>query len=221
MLVVTATITLSFLACAVFVGLPTATASLSVVLTTAVVIRFRHLIRSQLVRNSMPPPPQVYIVAERIVEPRVVVAPVSHPEAGNGAPQDGLMRMGMVHHFFTKVAGTSHLNEDGSSRQIVLRQCYRHERLDLIHDKNNPHDSNAIKVCRRNGQQLGFIKRDIAEELATKIQQGTKCFAMLSKVTGGAPGADWFGANIVVVEHDAGLRPDDVAAYICELMDEQ
>jgi len=61
-----------------------------------------------------------------------------------------------VRHFHTKVVGVSHENDDGSSRQAIIRKCKPLEKLDLDHDEGNPHDPNAVRVCRENGGQLGM-----------------------------------------------------------------
>jgi len=36
----------------------------------------------------------------------------------------------------------------------------------LIPDPDNPHDENAIQVCRAYGEQLGFLNSELAPEVA-------------------------------------------------------
>ena len=73
-----------------------------------------------------------------------------------------------VSQFFSKVAGVSYRNEDGSSRQSIIRRCHIGERLLLKPEPDNPVDPNAVRVLRQNG------------ELSTSLQK----FANVSKTAG-------------------------------------
>lgn len=61
------------------------------------------------------------------------------------------------------LAGVTERNDDGTSRQELVRNCRIGEPLMLIADPLNKFGRNAIMVCRSNGQQLGFIAADFAE----------------------------------------------------------
>jgi len=56
-----------------------------------------------------------------------------------------------------QVAGVTHCNHDGSKRQEIIGRCDIGERLLLVPEPNNLTDPNAMKVCRANGQQVGYI----------------------------------------------------------------
>lgn len=71
--------------------------------------------------------------------------------------------------YYTKVAGVTQKNDDGSDRQKILKKCRAGEKVNLIRDPENPHDKNAIKVCRESGEQLGWINKDVAENFAVAI----------------------------------------------------
>jgi HIRAN domain len=58
--------------------------------------------------------------------------------------------------FFAKVHGVSYKNDDGSSRQKIISRCKVGEELDIIPEPTNRHDPGAMKVCRKNGEQLGY-----------------------------------------------------------------
>ncbi len=62
-----------------------------------------------------------------------------------------------VRHFHTKIVGVTHKNADGSNRQKIIRKCGVFETLVFDHEEDNPHDANAVRVCRQNGQQLGYL----------------------------------------------------------------
>ena len=61
----------------------------------------------------------------------------------------------------TKVAGVSFNN-----RQAVLARLSAGETIQLRREPNNPYDANAIRVERLNGQQIGYLSRHMAAELA-------------------------------------------------------
>jgi len=60
-----------------------------------------------------------------------------------------------LEHFFGHVAGESHRNADGSDRQSIIPRCRVGDLLVLEHEPDNPHDVNAIRVLRQNGEQIG------------------------------------------------------------------
>ena len=70
--------------------------------------------------------------------------------------------------FYAQVHGIYHKNDDGSSRQQIIKDCYEGEELRLVPEPNNPVDPNAVKICRKNGEQLGYWQGDgrMAHDLA-------------------------------------------------------
>lgn len=61
--------------------------------------------------------------------------------------------------------------------QDTLRNLQRDDRLDLEREPDNPHDSNAIKV-KRAIYHLGYIPKEVAKELAPRMDEGD-CFICL------------------------------------------
>jgi len=47
---------------------------------------------------------------------------------------------------YTKIAGTSHTNPDGTSRQKLIKKLKEGASLDLVREPDNPYDKNAIKM---------------------------------------------------------------------------
>lgn len=74
--------------------------------------------------------------------------------------------MGRIFH--TQVHGIMHLNADRTSRQAIIRKCRVGEELDLVPEPDNPYDSAAVKICRKNGEQLGYWQADgrVAHDLS-------------------------------------------------------
>lgn len=64
--------------------------------------------------------------------------------------------------FYTKVAGVSFDNSDGSSRQAIVRSCRSGEPVRLIREPDNPHDEFAVMVVRRRGEQMGYLPSEVA-----------------------------------------------------------
>jgi hypothetical protein len=59
--------------------------------------------------------------------------------------------------FYMQVHGIFHKNDDGSSRQKIIKSCTVGEEIDLIPEPENSFDTDAVKVCRKNGEQLGYL----------------------------------------------------------------
>lgn len=82
-----------------------------------------------------------------------------------------------------RVAGLSHLNSDGTSRQDVLCLCKVEDEVIFVRDSINPYDYNAIKVCRPNGQQIGFVPKELAREMASKLDRGVEFSSTIKEIT--------------------------------------
>lgn len=63
-----------------------------------------------------------------------------------------------------QVAGVSHSNSNGTSRQVCIRKWPPTEKVWLERDVMNVHDRNAIKVVTEYGQ-LGFLPRTLSARL--------------------------------------------------------
>ena len=90
-----------------------------------------------------------------------------------------------VRHFRTAVAGVAHNNRDGTSRQEIISRCSIGERLRVKHEKDNPVDPNAVALLRQNGEQVGYLKADLAAEIVQKGTQGWRYAAVIQQIDGG------------------------------------
>jgi len=77
-----------------------------------------------------------------------------------------------LRHFYFQVHGIRHKNPHGSSRQDIIRRCGVGEELNLVPEPTNPYDSDAVKVCRKNGEQLGYIPSDWSFRMAHDMKIG-------------------------------------------------
>jgi len=66
----------------------------------------------------------------------------------------------------------------------------------LIREPDNRHDRNAIKVCRRNGQQIGYIMAGMAPRLADQLDSGERMDAVLEEIRGGTRDKPYLGVAI-------------------------
>ena len=104
-------------------------------------------------------------------------------------------------HFFSKIAGVSFTNRDGSSRQAALARCRAGENLRLVREADNPHDEEAVAVYSKRGEQLGYVTERANDDVAIWLDDGMRVEAFITQITGGAPG-EHHGANIVLVRVD-------------------
>ncbi|MEE8105699.1 MAG: HIRAN domain-containing protein [Planctomycetota bacterium] len=118
-----------------------------------------------------------------------------------------------IRHFHTKVVGVTQENEDGKSRQRILKSCKEMEQVVLLHDAENEYDEFAIEVRRTNGQQIGFLPSHTAESVAENIAAGFGYWAWIKNLTGGERSKKSRGANLLILEADAQATDADVQTY--------
>lgn len=105
---------------------------------------------------------------------------------------------GIFRPIHTKVVGVSRTNDDGTSRQDILAGCEEGDQLILERDEYNEHDENAIKVLTYDGEQIGYIKRELAAEIAPLMGAGIEFNCEIEEITGGVEGKETLGCNIVI-----------------------
>ncbi len=112
----------------------------------------------------------------------------------------------------TKIRGVTKQNRDGLLRQDIIRQgCHVGDALWLVRESDNPVDPNAIRIFRMIseadaaglGEQLGYVSRELAEDLAPRMAAGSIMFARISDLTGDITGQDGrsVGVNIQIEEY--------------------
>jgi hypothetical protein len=124
----------------------------------------------------------------------------------------GLIAIAQIRHFFSKVVGVTQNNADGTWRQMAVGHCQPGEPLRFVADPGNPHDENAIKVMRASDEQLGYLNRDLAEELIAKTLEGYSYVVAVASVTESLHG-DWHGCNILIFEADPETSLEELEAY--------
>lgn len=117
-----------------------------------------------------------------------------------------------IKHFYSKIAGISRQNSDGTSRQAIAAQCEVGEGLYFEHEPDNPVDPNAIKLSRLSGEQLGYLRADYAERLIREAERGYQYVINVTDITGGGPGRN-FGINIMVIVATPGVSQDEIQEF--------
>ena len=124
-----------------------------------------------------------------------------------------------VRSIHTKIRGVTHTNPDGASRQRIIKQwCQSGDALYFAREPKNPVDPNAIQVSRvvcsdepdhpRLGEQLGYLSRELAEDLAPRMDKRSfVLMGWIKNVTGGGYGES-YGVNIQVEEYMPAQEAD-------------
>ena len=66
-------------------------------------------------------------------------------------------------HFYVTIAGTSHKNDDGTSRIAAIKKCSPGDLLDATWEYDNPYDPNAVAISL-DGHQIGYLDARLAGE---------------------------------------------------------
>lgn len=104
---------------------------------------------------------------------------------------------------FTKVVGVT----KGEDRQDLIAYLKAGEELVLKRDRENEFDKNAIKVLNKEGEQLGWINRELAAELAPELDAGREFKALVTEVTGGTEDKPTLGCNICLLRLGESSKP--------------
>ena len=94
------------------------------------------------------------------------------------------------------VIGVTYSNADGSSRQEIIGNCRKGDKLILLREPSNPYDINAVKVCapkkpgflsrllRRKPvlSQLGYLSEYVASRIAPLMDEGVPVQAVVNEI---------------------------------------
>ena len=154
-------------------------------------------------------PPLLHAVAhvlQRLIESNTNRTPAS--TAPVRQPKD------RIWHIHTKLAGVSHENPDGTPRQAIIAKLHPRELLVLRHDPDNPYDPNAMMVCRKSNEQIGYLNRELAAEVARRLREGCRYAVFVSSLTGGTPHLPTRGVNVLIIGCAPDTSLDEVQSYV-------
>ena len=96
-----------------------------------------------------------------------------------------IIKIPSVFVYETKVVGVSKDNEDGTSRQAIIREEVAEEdKLQLEAEPTNAYDANAVKVLSKYGNQIGYLNREIAEKVKPTLTNETEIHVTARWVNG-------------------------------------
>lgn len=75
-------------------------------------------------------------------------------------------------------------NEDGTSRQAELRNCVPGEVIHFVREPDNEHDHMAVALVTIRGIRVGYLRRDRAVWIGSKIDRGYDVRAIVERVKG-------------------------------------
>ena len=120
-------------------------------------------------------------------------------------------------HFFGQVAGESRRNDDGSDRQAIIARCRVGELLRLEHEPDNPHDINAIRVLRQNGEQIGYLEREFAGQVVSRTAKGYVFRAAIAGI-GRPQRSAFYGVAILIIVDNGDASKAEAEAYAREVL---
>ena len=116
--------------------------------------------------------------------------------------------------FYTKVAGVTHPNPDGSDRQKIIVRCCAGERVQLVREPDNPYDHYAVRVLNQVGEQIGYIPAEVSGNdrgigwcVGRNMDSGVEYVAQVANITGGAGLSHGMNLQLVFWHGPLALRP--------------
>lgn len=83
------------------------------------------------------------------------------------------------------------------NRQSVIKRLVKGDIVTLRREPDNPYDSNAIRVENGSGQQVGFINKELAAQLAPSFDAyGSPVSATVTEIVGGQLRGSALGVRI-------------------------
>ena len=73
-----------------------------------------------------------------------------------------------------KISGVSFANDDGVSRQKVIKKLRTGEKITAKREYHNPHDEYAIALFSSRGHQIGFIPDGMTESYYDVLDRGLR-----------------------------------------------
>lgn len=86
--------------------------------------------------------------------------------------------------FSLPAVGTWYDNADGSSRQAELARCQPGEEVTLQREPENEHDHMAVAIISARGVQVGYLGKEKAMWIGSKIDRGYDVRAIVERVKG-------------------------------------
>jgi hypothetical protein len=122
-------------------------------------------------------------------------------------------RLESLRNYFTKVVGVSRVNRDGTSRQEIIARCRQWEEVRFVPEVDNPVDANAIAVVRANGEQIGYLRQNLAEVVADCMKDGWRYFPIIKAILSDGVASHDLGVVLLVIGAASALPMNVVEEY--------
>lgn len=99
------------------------------------------------------------------------------------------------------VVGETETNADGTSRQEIIGKLAVGEDIDLVRERADASEPNAVRVVSRRGE-IGRLSRADADSLAPYLDQGRRVSASIAFINGGTSTNTAFNVVLSVVALD-------------------
>jgi len=118
--------------------------------------------------------------------------------------------------FYSRVAGITHENDDGSSRQDIIRTCSIGDQL-FMQPSPFGKFKNATKLFTKDGKQIGWLTERVAGEFFNLLNDNKyKFYIEITEITGGYSDKPNLGCNIRFTCFKKKLNPENLIANIKE-----
>lgn len=81
--------------------------------------------------------------------------------------------------FECNVAGVNRPSRTGGERQDEIVRLREGQQIILIREPDNPHDPDAVALFTENGKDVGYLPREIAAEIASRLDKGSPVTAQV------------------------------------------
>jgi hypothetical protein len=99
------------------------------------------------------------------------------------------------------VVGETQTNADGKARQEIIMELRPGEDVDLVRERSDASEPNAVRVVSRLGE-IGRLSRPDAETLAPYLDGGGRVSASIAHINGGTSTNSTFNVVLSVVAID-------------------
>lgn len=114
---------------------------------------------------------------------------------GGGTAAPAPAKLSVLRDFNTKVVGVTFGNDDGSSRQAIIKKSKEGEQL-ILKPMSTAEYPDAVGVFNKRGQQLGHLNAELAEEITRKYPNNP-VKVTITNITGG--GSKNYGCNLHII----------------------
>jgi hypothetical protein len=80
-----------------------------------------------------------------------------------------------------------------------------------------PRFPNAVRVYLPDGEQIGYLNSELADEVAGRLHRGWRYRAFISEITGGVEDAPTYGVNLLVVAAKPKTPEQEFDSYVTQV----